>query len=279
VLEALRSAATPLDAVAALAASMLRCAYGLESPPVGEALAPRHPRARSVMRLLGELRGLERAGGLALAEELVAALERAEVRRASAAEPGACAVLDLLRARTRRFEVVFVLGLEEGRLPRRGHESPFLADDARRELDERSRARLSRPDQVARDRYLFYTACTRATKRVYLAREAAGDDGSPRSPSPFWDEVVALFPPTTCSAGRGAAAVAADMAARGGADGARAAPRRCAARARRPSPAGGDRRGERLGAAPDPRAAGVRAADAPHASARPRGVERRRRST
>jgi ATP-dependent helicase/DNAse subunit B len=104
------------------------------------------------------------------------------------------AVLDLLRARTRRFEVVFVLGLEEGRLPRRGHVSPFLADDARRELDERSHARLSRPDQVARDRYLFYTACTRATSRVYLAREAAGDDGSPRSPSPFWDEVVALFP-------------------------------------------------------------------------------------
>jgi RecB family exonuclease len=29
---------------------------------------------------------------------------------------------------------------------------------------------------------------------VYLAREAAGDDGSPREPSPFWDEVAALFP-------------------------------------------------------------------------------------
>src|SRR5262249_54986966 len=42
--------------------------------------------------------------------------------------------------------------------------------------------------------YLFYTACTRASKRVYFAREAAGDDGSPRSPSPFWDEVITLFP-------------------------------------------------------------------------------------
>src|SRR5204863_9375742 len=113
---------------------------------------------------------------------------------ASAAGPGRVAVVDLRRERTGGFDIVFVLGLEEGRLPRRGHESPFLADDARRELDERSRARLSRPDAVARDRYLFYTACTRATKRVYLAREAAGDDGSPRSPSPFWDEVVALFP-------------------------------------------------------------------------------------
>jgi ATP-dependent helicase/nuclease subunit B len=193
-LEALRSAPTPLDAVTGLAASMLRAAYGLEAPPVGE--SSRHDiRAHdSVMRLLGELRGWSELEGSLSTEELVAALERAEVRRASAAEPGRVAVLDLLRARTRRFEIVFVLGLEEGRLPRRGHESPFLADDTRRELDERSRARLSRPDQVARDRYLFYTACTRATNRVYLAREAAGDDGSPRSPSPFWDEVVSLFP-------------------------------------------------------------------------------------
>jgi len=51
-----------------------------------------------------------------------------------------------------------------------------------------------KPDQVARDRYLFYTACTRATKRLYLVREAATDDGSPREASPFWDEVVRLFP-------------------------------------------------------------------------------------
>jgi ATP-dependent helicase/DNAse subunit B len=190
----LRSAPTPLDAVAALAASMLRAAYGLEAPPVGEVSRQDIRTHDTVMRLLGELRGWSELEGSLSPEELVAALERAEVRRASAAEPGRVAVLDLLRARTRRFEVVFVLGLEEGRLPRRGHESPFLADDARRELDERSRARLSRPDQVARDRYLFYTACTRATRRVYLAREAAGDDGSPRSASPFWDEVVALFP-------------------------------------------------------------------------------------
>ena len=193
-LEALRSAPTPLDAVAGLAASMLRAAYGVETPPVGE-LSRRDIRAHdAVMRLLGELRGWSELEGPLSPEELVAALERAEVRRASSAEPGRVAVLDLLRARTRRFEIVFVLGLEEGRLPRRGHESPFLADDARRALDERSRSRLSRPDQVARDRYLFYTACTRASKRVYFVREAAGDDGSPRSPSPFWDEVLALFP-------------------------------------------------------------------------------------
>jgi ATP-dependent helicase/DNAse subunit B len=193
-LETLRSAPSPLEGVAGLAGSMLRAAYGLEQPPVGDVSRHDIRAHESVMRLLGELRGWSELDGALAPEELFAALEHAEVRRASSIEPGKVGVVDLLRARTRRFEIVFVLGLEEGRLPRRGHESPFLADDTRRELDARANARLARPDQVARDRYLFYTACTRATKRVYLAREAAGDDGTPREPSPFWDEVVTLFP-------------------------------------------------------------------------------------
>ena len=103
-------------------------------------------------------------------------------------------VLDLLRAGTRRFDVVFVLGLEEGSLPRRARSSPFLDDDERRVLDERG-ARLARPDPVARDRYLFYTACTRASQRLYLVREAADDDGSPREASPFWEEAQGAFDP------------------------------------------------------------------------------------
>jgi len=194
VLEALRSAATPLEAVAGLATSMLRAAYGLEKPPAG-AVSRQDIRAHdAAMRLLGELRGWTELDGTLAPEEIVAAIERAEVRRSSTREAGRVAVVDLLRARTRRFEFVFLLGLEEGSLPRRGHESPFLADDARRELDGRSAARLGRPDQVARDRYLFYTACTRATRRVYLVREAATDEGSPREASPFWDEVQSLFP-------------------------------------------------------------------------------------
>ncbi len=194
VLEAMRSAASPLDAVAGLAAFMLRAAYGQEGPPVGE-LSRQDIRAHeAVMRLVEELRGWSELEGSLSTEEVFSAVERVEVRRSSTGEAGRIAVLDLLRARTRRFEVVFLLGLEEGSLPRRGHESPFLGDDARRELDERSRARLTRPDHVARDRYLFYTACARPSRRLYLVREAATDEGSPREPSPFWDEVQAVFP-------------------------------------------------------------------------------------
>ena len=66
-------------------------------------------------------------------------------RPAPPGEPGRVAVLDLLRARTRRFDAVFVLGLEEGSLPRRGRSSPFLDDDRRRELGRAARA--ARPGQ------------------------------------------------------------------------------------------------------------------------------------
>jgi PD-(D/E)XK nuclease superfamily len=167
----------------------------VEAPPAGEGSRQDLRVHDAVMRLVGELRGWIELGGPLAPEEIVALLERAQVRRAAAAEPGRVAVLDLMRARTRRFDVVFVLGLEGGSLPRRGHESPFLGDDARRDLDERLRARLTRPDQVARDRYLFYTACSRATRRLYLVREAATDEGTPREPSPFWEEARAVFDP------------------------------------------------------------------------------------
>jgi ATP-dependent helicase/DNAse subunit B len=173
---------------------MLRSAYGLESPPVGEE-SRRDLRAfEALTRLDGELEGWLALGGSLAPDEILAVLERAPVRSSGPGEPRRVDVVDLLRARTRRYEVVFVLGLEEGTLPRRGETSPFLDDEAARELDARlRRSRLAKPDPVERDRYLFYTACTRATQRLYLVREAASDDGAPREPSPFVEEVRGLF--------------------------------------------------------------------------------------
>jgi ATP-dependent helicase/DNAse subunit B len=194
VLETVRAAASPVDAVRDLAASMLRAAHGLDAPPVGGAALGDLRAHDALLRTLDELDAWATLDELA-ADEVLAALDRTEVRLARSGEPGRVAVLDLMRARTRRFEVVFVLGLEQGSLPRRHQPSPFLDDDARRDLDERRRARLQRPDPVSRDRYLFYTACTRATRRLVLVREAASDEGSPREPSPFWEEARAAFDP------------------------------------------------------------------------------------
>jgi ATP-dependent helicase/DNAse subunit B len=180
----LRGAEDPVEAVRAQLRAMLRAAYGTEAPPAGEVSRLDLRAYGHVLALLTELEG----HGVTR-DELIAALERCEIRLSSAGEVGRVAVLDLMRARTRRFEIVFVLGLEEGSLPRRSRTSPFLDDDRRRELG----ARLERPDQVSRDRYLFYTACTRAVRRLYLVREAASDEGTPREPSPFWEEVAAVF--------------------------------------------------------------------------------------
>jgi ATP-dependent helicase/DNAse subunit B len=184
----LRAASDPVDAVRTLLSAMLTSAYGLDAPPAGESSRLDLRCLGAATRVLDELEGWQRLGEPLTHEELIAALERAEVA-APAVEPGRVAVLDLLRARTRRFQAVFLLGLEEGSLPRRDRGSPFLDDDRRRALG----ARLERPDPVSRDRYLFYTACTRAADRLYLVREAAGDDGSPREASPFWHEVAGVF--------------------------------------------------------------------------------------
>jgi ATP-dependent helicase/nuclease subunit B len=193
-LELLRKAQTPLTALHDLARFMLRAAHGLAAPPVGEESLQDLRAFEALNRLAGELEGWLALGGSLTPDEIVAALERTPVRGAGRSV-GRVDVVDLLRARTRRYEIVFVLGLEEGTLPRRGEGSPFLDEDSARELDTRlRRSRLARPDTVERDRYLFYTACTRATKRLYLVREAANDEGGPREPSPFWDEVRGLFP-------------------------------------------------------------------------------------
>jgi ATP-dependent helicase/DNAse subunit B len=192
IVKELHEAPTPLEGLAAAAARMLRHAHGLQRPPADDAAREDLRAYEAVRRLVDELEGWLALGGTLTSEEIVGALDRTTVRGPAGREPGRVAVLDLLRARTRSFEVVFLLGLEEGSLPRRTQASPFLDDDARRAIPG---ARLVKPDQVARDRYLFYTACTRATRRLYLVREAASDEGTRLEPSPFWGEVARLYPP------------------------------------------------------------------------------------
>ena len=193
-LDLVRNAETPLAAVGDLARFMLRAAYGHDAPPVGEQSRQDLRAFESVSRVRKELEDWLALGGSLSPDEIVSALERTTVRAHGAYEAGRVDVVDLLRARTRRYEIVFILGLEEGTLPHRGETSPFLDEETARELDARlRRSRLARPDPVERDRYLFYTACTRATRRLYLVREAANDEGGPREPSPFWDEVRGLF--------------------------------------------------------------------------------------
>jgi hypothetical protein len=192
LLAQVRGAETPIAGARRAIAAMVTHAHGLAGTALSDAALADLRALDAALRTLDELEELERTDGRPLpADELLPALERTAVRAVGARERARVAVLDLARARTRSFDVVFVLGLEEGSLPRRGTGTPFLDDERRHLLG----GRLERPDPVERDRYLFYTACTRATSRLVLVREAATDDGSPREPSPFWTEVARLFTP------------------------------------------------------------------------------------
>jgi len=193
-LDAVRNAADPLVSVRDLARAMVAAAHRLDAPPIDEAARLDLRAHEAARRLLAELEGWRDLGGEASHDELVSLLGETQVRLGGAGEAGRVAVLDLLRVRTRRFEVVFVVGLEEGSLPRRSQGSPFLEEEQKAELERASRSgRLLRTDPVSRDRYLFYTACTRPTRRLYLVRQAASDEGAPREASPFWDQARALF--------------------------------------------------------------------------------------
>ena len=184
----LRGIEDPVEGARRLLALMVRNAWGLESPPTTDDARLDARAYRAAERTLGELAAVGAHDGDLSRDDVLAALERTRVPPESPSR-GRVAVLDHERARTRTFEVVFVLGLEEGAFPRRGRPSPLLSDELRAELG----GRLERPDPVARDRYLFYTTCTRATRRLILVREAAGDEGSPREVSPFWEDVRSLF--------------------------------------------------------------------------------------
>ena len=114
-----RAAETPVEAVRVLGRAMLRGAHGLEAPPLGEASRLDLRAFEAITRLLRELEGWRDLSGELTRDDILAALERLPIRLASAGEAGRVAVLDPQRARTRRFDVVFMLGLEEGSFPRR----------------------------------------------------------------------------------------------------------------------------------------------------------------
>src|SRR5262249_46363293 len=116
----LRDAADPVGAVRELAERMLRNAYGLERPPADAASRLDLRAYEALRRLLVELEGWRELSEELSREDVLTAVERAALPRRAGDDAGRVAVVDLLRARTRRFDAVFVLGLEEGSLPRRG---------------------------------------------------------------------------------------------------------------------------------------------------------------
>lgn len=102
---------------------------------------------------------------------------------------GGVAVLDVMEARARIFEDLFVLGLNRDVFPRVASEDPLLGDDARAALvdvlpDVPIKARGRDEDRFLFAQLLF------ASSRVTLSWQLAGDDGKPLVASPFVERLL-----------------------------------------------------------------------------------------
>ncbi len=121
-----------------------------------------------------------------LAELPVRVGEEAQTDRVQVASP--------LDVRARRFDTVFVCGLQEKEFPQGGSPDAFLPDTDRRELARASGLMLPlREDRLERERYLFYVCASRAERRLVLSSRYCDEEGNPDAPSFFVDDACAVF--------------------------------------------------------------------------------------
>ena len=147
--------------------------------------------AAQLRRAAGELRALD-PEVVGAAEEILETLAAVEVR--APGDPGGVLVADPLAIRARRFRAVFVCGLQDGEFPRRPSPEPFLDDAARADLARASGLVLRRHEDVLGDeRHLFYACVSRPEEVLFLSFRTSDEEGDPAQPSPFVDDVRALF--------------------------------------------------------------------------------------
>jgi ATP-dependent helicase/DNAse subunit B len=109
-------------------------------------------------------------------------------------QPDRVQVAGPLEVRARRFQVVYLLGLQEGEFPRPAPADPFLSDDDRREIRDASGLPLPvREDQLDRERYLFYVCASRAERLLVLSSRTSDEEGAPQHPSFFLEDVGELL--------------------------------------------------------------------------------------
>src|SRR4051794_39115719 len=157
------------------------------------------PRAlRAGQQALADLHALALADPLLdLGHERVRErLERIEVQLGEGARPDRVQVAAPEAVRARRFDAVFVCGLQEGEFPRSEASEPFLSDDDRRALAAASGLVLApRGDRLDRERHLFYVCCSRAERTLALSARFADEQGAPQVQSFLLEEVRDLFLP------------------------------------------------------------------------------------
>ena len=148
---------------------------------------------------LGQLRDVVEADPRTRLEpdRVLAVLRELRVHLGEPPQPDRVQVAKPEAIRARRFDAVFVCGLQEGEFPAGAVAG---AVPARRGPPRRSRAasglRLPvREDRLDRERYLFYLCCSRAERLLVLSSRSSDEEGNPQSQSFFVEDVRDLLAP------------------------------------------------------------------------------------
>jgi ATP-dependent helicase/DNAse subunit B len=129
-------------------------------------------------------------------ERVLAVLHELRVHLGEPAQPDRVHVAKPEDIRARRFEAVFVCGLQEGEFPKGTSPEPFLPDEDRRAIAVATGLRLPiREDRLDRERYLFYVCCSRAERLLVLSSRSSDEEGNPQPQSFFVEDVRDLVLP------------------------------------------------------------------------------------
>jgi ATP-dependent helicase/DNAse subunit B len=165
----------------------------LRGPELEEARALRQGQA-ALSALREVLRAGGAGGGRVDAARIHRVLEQLDVHVGENPQPDRVQVATPEAIRARRFEAVFVCGLQEGEFPRGTSPEPFLSDEDRRSIASATGLLLPvREDALDRERYLFYVCASRAERLLVLSSRSSDEEGNPQAESFFVEDARELF--------------------------------------------------------------------------------------
>jgi ATP-dependent helicase/DNAse subunit B len=118
-------------------------------------------------------------------QELAALLAIKELPEIGVQNPASVEILQMIEARSVRYDMVAVVGLAEGSYPQVERADPFFGEAFRSAFEMEQRLEQ---DQAG----VFFQACTRANRKLLLTRPYLAVKGESQEPSPFWNAVVQL---------------------------------------------------------------------------------------
>jgi ATP-dependent helicase/DNAse subunit B len=126
-------------------------------------------------------------------KQVINLLAQIEFRGQKEREVSHVQVIDLLKARSRRFKVAFILGLNDRVFPKIESENAFLFNSERQDFNRLNGQLFHIPDYLSHEKYLFYSAITRPRNRLYLSYQACDEEGKQKLRSFFVNEAERVF--------------------------------------------------------------------------------------